>query len=123
MTYVIAQPCVDLKDKACIEECPVDCIYEGDRKLYINPAECIDCGACEPACPEGAIYVDWRAPAEVTEFVSDNARFFAEALPGRSVPIGSPGGGTLFGRVGADTAMVTSWGEPSRESRTQDGPS
>ena len=51
MTYVIALPCVDLKDKACIEECPVDCIYEGERSLYIHPDECVDCGACEPVCP------------------------------------------------------------------------
>lgn len=48
VTYVIALPCVDLKDKACIDECPVDCIYEGERMLYIHPDECVDCGACEP---------------------------------------------------------------------------
>ena len=58
MTYVIAQPCVDLKDKACIEECPVDCIYEGERSLYIHPDECVDCGACEPVCPVEAIYYE-----------------------------------------------------------------
>ena len=51
MPYVIAQPCVDVKDKACVDECPVDCIYEGSRSLYINPNECVDCGACEPVCP------------------------------------------------------------------------
>ena len=45
MTYVIAEPCVDVKDKSCIEECPVDCIYEGGRMLYIQPDECVDCGA------------------------------------------------------------------------------
>ena len=45
MPYVIAQPCVDVKDKACVDECPVDCIYEGSRSLYINPNECVDCGA------------------------------------------------------------------------------
>ena len=45
MTYIIAQPCVDVLDKACIEECPVDCIYEGERMLYIHPDECVDCGA------------------------------------------------------------------------------
>ncbi len=50
MTYTIAEPCVDIKDKACIEECPVDCIYEGARMLYIHPDECVDCGACEPVC-------------------------------------------------------------------------
>ena len=48
MTYVIAQPCVDVKDRACVDECPVDCIYEGARSLYIHPEECVDCGACEP---------------------------------------------------------------------------
>lgn len=45
MPYVIAQPCVDVKDRACVDECPVDCIYEGSRSLYINPNECVDCGA------------------------------------------------------------------------------
>ena len=54
MAYVIAQPCVDVKDKACVDECPVDCIYEGKRSLYINPNECVDCGACEPVCPTEA---------------------------------------------------------------------
>src|SRR5688572_6871970 len=47
MTYTIAEPCIDVKDKACVEECPVDCIYEGERMLYIQPDECVDCGACE----------------------------------------------------------------------------
>ncbi len=56
MTYVIAEPCIDVLDRACVEECPVDCIYEGDRALYIHPDECVDCGACEPACPVEAIY-------------------------------------------------------------------
>ena len=58
MTYVIAEPCVDLKDKACVDECPVDCIYEGERMLYIHPDECVDCGACEPVCPVGATVHD-----------------------------------------------------------------
>ncbi len=51
MTYVIGEPCVDVLDRACVEECPVDCIYEGERMLYIHPDECVDCGACEPVCP------------------------------------------------------------------------
>lgn len=58
MTYVIALPCVDVKDRACIDECPVDCIYEGQRMLYIHPDECVDCGACEPVCPVEAIYYE-----------------------------------------------------------------
>ena len=48
MVYVIAEPCIDVKDKACVEVCPVDCIYEGPNQLLIHPDECIDCGACEP---------------------------------------------------------------------------
>ena len=65
MTYVIAEPCVDLMDKACIEECPVDCIYEGERMLYIHPDECVDCGACEPVCPVEAIYYEDDVPGGV----------------------------------------------------------
>ena len=73
MTYVIALPCVDLKDKACIEECPVDCIYEGDDQVFINPDECIDCGLCEPECPVNAIFVDTDVPANWKDFIQKNA--------------------------------------------------
>jgi NAD-dependent dihydropyrimidine dehydrogenase PreA subunit len=93
-------------DKSCIEECPVDCIYEGDRKLYINPKECIDCGACEPVCPVEAITQDRRVAEEHTEFVEDNRRFFTEPLPGRDQPIGTPGGAHKTGPIGVDTPMV-----------------
>ena len=51
MAYVIAEPCRDVKDKACVDECPVDCTYEGPRMLYIHPDECVDCDACVPVCP------------------------------------------------------------------------
>ena len=68
MTYVIAQPCVDVKDKACIDECPVDCIYEGERSLYIHPSECVDCGACDPVCPVEAIYYSDDVPDEWAEY-------------------------------------------------------
>ena len=64
MPYVVAQPCVDVKDKACVDECPVDCIYEGSRSLYINPNECVDCGACEPVCPTEAIFYEDDLPDE-----------------------------------------------------------
>jgi NAD-dependent dihydropyrimidine dehydrogenase PreA subunit len=77
MTYVIALPCVDLKDKACIEECPVDCIYEGDRMLYIHPDECVDCGACEPVCPVEAIYYEDDVPGGVEGLLPQaNVEFF-----------------------------------------------
>src|SRR5450755_2002968 len=64
VTYIITPNCVDLLDKTCIGECPVDCIYEGDRMLYIHPDECVDCGACEPVCPVEAIYHEDDVPGQ-----------------------------------------------------------
>ena len=78
MTYVIAEPCVDVKDKACVEVCPVDCIYEGETMLYIHPEECIDCGACEPVCPVKAIFVDDELPAESKQYTEINKQFFVD---------------------------------------------
>jgi len=109
MPYFIAAPCIDVMDKACLEECPVDCIYEGSRKLYINPQECISCGACEPACPQEAIFVDFKPPAGLAEFAADNERFFTETLPGRAAPLGNQGGGGQAGPAGADTPLVQAW--------------
>lgn len=73
MTYVIAQPCVDVKDRACVDECPVDCIYEGQRSLYIQPDECVDCGACEPVCPTKAIFPESDLPEKWAEYKTLNA--------------------------------------------------
>ena len=78
VTYIIAQPCVDIKDKSCIEECPVDCIYEGNRMLYIQPDECVDCGACEPVCPVEAIYYEDDVPSQWKDFSKVNTEFFVE---------------------------------------------
>ena len=78
MPYVIAQPCVDVKDKACVDECPVDCIYEGSRSLYINPNECVDCGACEPVCPTEAIFYEDDLPDEWAWYKDAAVNFFAE---------------------------------------------
>ena len=64
MAYIIAEPCINGKDKACVEVCPVDCIYEGETMLYIHQDECIDCGACEPVCPVKAIFAEDETPAE-----------------------------------------------------------
>jgi NAD-dependent dihydropyrimidine dehydrogenase PreA subunit len=107
MPYFISGPCTDIRDMSCVEECPVDCIYVGDRKLYINPKECIDCGACEPVCPVDAIVTDRTASPEAVRHKEDNARFFAEPLPGRDEPLGSPGGARKIGTVGADTELVS----------------
>jgi NAD-dependent dihydropyrimidine dehydrogenase PreA subunit len=108
MTYVIGEPCIDVVDRACVDECPVDCIYEGERALYIHPDECVDCGACEPVCPVEAIYYEDDLPSVWTPFVEDNAAFFTEALPGRDAPLGSPGGAAKLGAIGVDTPYVAS---------------
>lgn len=73
MTYVITEPCIDVKDKTCIEVCPVDCIYETERMLVIDPGECIDCSACEPECPVEAIYPEDALPEKWLTFVKVNA--------------------------------------------------
>ncbi len=106
MTYVIADPCIDVLDRACVEECPVDCIYEGKRALYIHPDECVDCGACEPVCPVEAIFYEDDVPAAWSAFTPDNARFFAEPLPGRPLALDSPGGAAKLGRLEVDTDLV-----------------
>jgi NAD-dependent dihydropyrimidine dehydrogenase PreA subunit len=72
MTYVIAEPCIGTKDASCVAVCPVDSIYEADEMFYINPDECIDCGACEPECPVQAIFPDSDLPAEWTEYLERN---------------------------------------------------
>ena len=112
MTYVIAEPCIDVLDRACVDECPVDCIYEGDRALYIHPDECVDCGACEPVCPVEAIFYEDDVPTQWSAFTADNAAFFTDPLPGQSEPLDSPGGAAKVGRLGADTPLVA--GHPSR---------
>jgi NAD-dependent dihydropyrimidine dehydrogenase PreA subunit len=106
MTYVIAQPCVDVKDRACVQECPVDCIYEGERTLYIHPDECVDCGACEPVCPVEAIYYEDDLPDHWAPYLDDNAAFFTQTLPGREAPLGSPGGAAKLGALTVDTPLV-----------------
>ena len=76
MAYVIAQPCVDVRDLACVDACPVDCIYQGERSLYINPDGCVDCGACDPVCPVEAIYHVDDVSDEWAAYTRANAEFF-----------------------------------------------
>lgn len=56
MAYVVGEPCVNCKYGDCVDACPVDCFYQDETQLYINPAECIDCDACRPECPVDAIF-------------------------------------------------------------------
>ena len=81
MTYVIAEPCIDTLDQACVSVCPVDCIHfeEGvDRILYIDPDECIDCGACEPECPVAAIFPEDAVPDDQQKYIQINADYFKQ---------------------------------------------
>jgi Fe-S-cluster-containing hydrogenase component 2 len=89
-----------------VEECPVDCIYEGGRMLYIHPDECVDCGACEPVCPVEAIYYEDDLPDKWRDYTDENARFFTDTLPDQSVPLGSPGGAGKLGPLTVDTPKV-----------------
>jgi NAD-dependent dihydropyrimidine dehydrogenase PreA subunit len=75
MTFIIGEPCIDVKDLSCLNVCPVDCIHEADRMLVIDPAECIDCAACEPECPVEAIVPESALPEEWEPFVRINYAF------------------------------------------------
>ncbi|MFZ4795152.1 MAG: 4Fe-4S dicluster domain-containing protein [Blastocatellia bacterium] len=83
--YVITEPCIGTKDTACVEVCPVDCIhptkseaeYADAKMLYINPDECINCGACQPACPVEAIYQDEDVPEAWQDYIAINADHYA----------------------------------------------
>ena len=100
MAYIIADPCVSTCDTACVEVCPVDCIHgpddkEGagaeakepgfdptDKQLYIDPEECIDCGACEPECPVEAIFEEDAVPDEWKKFIKINYDYFGREYNG-----------------------------------------
>jgi ferredoxin len=99
MAYIIVDPCVSTCDTACVAVCPVDCIHgpedrEGlgaeaqepgfnpeGKQLYINPEECIDCGACEPECPVEAIYEEDSVPSVWDKFIDLNYKFFGQERP------------------------------------------
>mgnify|MGYP003392705594 FL=1 len=76
MAYIIAEPCIGVKDKACVEACPVDCIYEGEDQLFIHPEECIDYGACVGPGPVDAIFHEDELPEKWSEYTPKNSEFF-----------------------------------------------
>jgi len=78
MTYVVTDACINCKFTDCVEVCPVDCFYEGENFLVIHPEECIDCGVCEPECPEDAIRPDTEP--EMEKWISLNGKY-AELWP------------------------------------------
>jgi ferredoxin len=87
MAYIICEPCVDIKDTACVDVCPVDCIHPRKDEpafatvtmLYIHPDECIDCGACVPACPVNAIFALEETPDRWADYIARNRDFFPDA--------------------------------------------
>ena len=110
MPYVIAASCIDVKDKGCVPACPVDCIYEGGRMLYIHPDECIDCGLCETVCPVEAIHADDRLPDSLEPFIAINREFFETGVTGW----GSPRGADEKHTTTMDHPVVAGWpsGQP-----------
>jgi len=84
LAYIITEPCIGTKDSACVDVCPVDCIhprkdeteFEGATMLFIHPDECIDCGACVPACPVSAIFALEDLPEKWSRFTAVNADWY-----------------------------------------------
>jgi NAD-dependent dihydropyrimidine dehydrogenase PreA subunit len=84
MAYVIAEPCIGTKDTACVDACPVDCIhpkkdeaaYAQVDQLFIDPVECIDCGACVPVCPVSAIFAGDDLPEKWAQFAEKNTSYY-----------------------------------------------
>ena len=84
MAYIVAEPCIGVKDHACVDVCPVECFYEGEDILLIHPEECIDCGACEPECPVSAIFEAGQVPEPWKEYIAKNADPFTA---GHNLPV------------------------------------
>jgi NAD-dependent dihydropyrimidine dehydrogenase PreA subunit len=84
MAFVIAEPCIGVKDATCVQACPVDCIhpkkdepgFAASDQLYIDPVECIDCAACVPVCPVKAIFVSFDLPKKWASYEEKNAAHF-----------------------------------------------
>ncbi|MGD8326645.1 MAG: ferredoxin family protein [Sphingomonadales bacterium] len=87
MTYVVTDACIRCKYMDCVEVCPVDCFYEGDNMLVINPNECIDCGVCEPECPAEAILPDTEGGLE--QWLELNTKY-SESWPNITIKRESP---------------------------------
>lgn len=103
MAYVIAEPCVDVKDLACVAVCPVDCIYEfeGENQLFIHPEECIDCDACRPECPVEAIFPLEDVPSQWQQYIELNSVIFETRSVDKRI-----GGGALESVEDAQPAAV-----------------
>ncbi len=81
MAYVVTKNCYDCKYTDCVTVCPMDCFYEGEKMLYINPDECCDCDACAPECPVNAIFRSDDVPESLKEYVRLNAEMAQKCPP------------------------------------------
>lgn len=92
MAYVVAEPCVDCKYTDCVTVCPTDCFHEGEVMLYIDPEECIDCGACVAECPVEAIFFDQDLPEDWSPYAKLNAEMAAQtpSITQRQAPLLGP---------------------------------
>lgn len=78
MAFIVTDSCIECKHTDCVDVCPVDCFYEGENFLVINPDECIDCGLCEPECPVDAIFSEDELPADQIKFIEINEQLSKE---------------------------------------------
>lgn len=81
MTMVVTEPCIGCKDKACLPVCPMECFYEDERMVYIDPDDCIDCGACVQECPTEAIFYIDDVPKQWHEYIALNAEKVKTCAP------------------------------------------
>lgn len=102
MAYVIASACIDCKDAACVECCPVDAIYEGPRTFYIHPDECVNCSLCVSVCPVEAIFEEDDLPKPLAHFAAINREFFASQPEARK----PSRGGSVAGCAQSDHPLV-----------------
>jgi len=98
MTYIVNDKCIMCKHTSCVDVCPVDCFYEGPNMLVINPEECIDCGVCEPECPEEAIVPEdldqegkWKALNEKYSNIWPNITSVKDPMPDHAKHSGESG--------------------------------
>ncbi len=107
MTFVVTENCIKCKHTDCVEVCPVDCFYEGENMLVIDPDECIDCALCEPECPIGSIYYEFELPDSQQEYLEINDEMsdiwppineMKDSLPNADQMDGVPDKGQYFTR-------------------------
>ena len=92
MAHVVTQPCFGCKYTDCVVVCPTECFHEGEQMLYIDPEECIDCGACTPECPVEAIFLDDNVPPQWHDFIPLNAEMapLTPSIFERKTPLAEP---------------------------------